>query len=646
MPDNSENGSGEAAATENTNTPFRVKGYRLLIPNLRRHTDKRPAVFLWVGAARRPEGPEASQADLVLSYWYAPLLKSMSSIQAFPRPTDLGEPFAVTGSSAELPRVRIGRVYRDGALAGSFDGEIYDFPEIVVPDGARTRRTTLAGVRDEGGDFLVDFSEFLPGLGCTGSYVVDIPGAVSASNETHRLIFPWFTIARYFFAGSSSLLNLLFQSGLSGDRNRVYDRTQSDWMDEDVFGVRLEKWVPDKDVRVVAHIAAHGLFQDAASSLSISLAGQLGQAGGAFPNCFFPVPRMRDVVLRCVRLRSRGNTPCLLVLEILRANIANAFARNIRSIVFWRDNDGRPTMQRELATARAGGTVFTPDPPKPGSTLEGRPGVRGDTSIAPIELREEGYYSSFADDRTIPAFKPEKDSQETYSDGSRLIRTDNLLDGYTASPDGDPLHGQAARAYLTGSSDNRLSQLPTGDDADNERLRTLCGIVRALAKKDYGVCWLPTWTTNLYSYYFCVPEEGDASNPKVAKWVNRPKGGWRRYWVCEIYNEQTQRYFYLPEIEDRKSQYSGCILFHQDPNHRFTEQDVARLMALCALSLGRWRNVRLPEGYSKVSYYHGRRRRIDQQRPAIDDYVRRIETTIKRKTFRPRRKSGPSTKQT
>lgn len=140
----------------------------------------------------------------------APLLRH--SGQTFPEPTDLGEPLAVQGSVGELPRVRIGAVYRNGRRVRSFTGDLHYFPHIFLPHRNAQRQRLWMG--DGHGEFLIDYRQFAPLYDYTSSWVIDVPDARTGAREVHRLIFPWFTVARFFFAGSSALLNLLFMSAL------------------------------------------------------------------------------------------------------------------------------------------------------------------------------------------------------------------------------------------------------------------------------------------------------------------------------------------------------------------------------------------------------------------------------------------------
>lgn len=68
MPDTNESQNGENPERESSRTPFRAKKHNVLFPGLRNRPEiqDQQAVFLWVSQAARPEGANASQADLLL----------------------------------------------------------------------------------------------------------------------------------------------------------------------------------------------------------------------------------------------------------------------------------------------------------------------------------------------------------------------------------------------------------------------------------------------------------------------------------------------------------------------------------------------------------------------------------------------------
>lgn len=664
MPDASESGESDTNRCENQDTGFRAKQHRILIPRLRERTEEEEAVFLWIGQASRPAGPEASQADLLLEYLFAPLLRHSGSGNEFFKPGDLGEPFTIAGSIAEIPRVRIGAIYSEGRRVRSFPGQEISFDTVQLRESALT---TLMR-RDATDQYLVDFRTFAPLYNFQHSWVVDVPNATDRDGEIHRLIFPWFTIVRYFFAGSSSLLNLLFMSDLTDQTatNRIYDPSRSGWLTSiaDFYGVRLEKWVPDKDARVAAHLAAYDRFRAAASSMNRSLAGCLP----GYPLCFFPVEELVDLTIRGLRLRSRGNEPYTMVLEIVRSDMRSAFTPRIHGVVLWRDNDGRSTRDRELAEARDGGVLEQPQPPPPGSELEPMPGKAGDPEKGRVALEDPGYFSSFADDNSIPVLKPEKGEQETKVDNSKLILCGELKDSFTVAPDGTPLHDGELRAVITGDAEDQCPTLPVPETVTDKWARLLCEIARELQKtKRYAIEFVPLGCFGLNPLSFCTPAATDNTTDKKVAKERRALRRWltiktsagvrrRRYWVCQIFNVQTNRYFYIVEFErkQREKSYSGCILFDERQGCRLREEQIETLMMGCAAKRGVWRHVKFDPPYQRQPYYHGNKP-VEQgsgtapetrkkTRPKIAaEYIDTLENTLRKKTFqRPPRSESTS----
>jgi hypothetical protein len=615
-------------------TTIRAKKHTVLFPNIRERADD--LVLLWVGAVQRAEGAHVSRADLLMQYVFAPLLGHAGS--KFPTYADLGPPESILGSVAELPRVRIGGVYRYGRRTRTFAAETLYFPNIILP--RRPDQRTRLAANDEG-DYLIDFTRFADLYRYAGTYMVDIPGVLDSAGRAHRLIFPWFTVARFFFAGSSALINALFMSylvpGGAGGR-RIYDPdpAKTDWCaePENHFHVRLEKWVTDKDCRVVAHLAAYDHFREAALQLSHSLACGINHRA-TYPHCYFPVPAMQDVTVRGVPVYSKSGAESFLVLEIITANVAESLSPPIRGVIFSRDNDGRPSPDKRYAMPRPTVSLPKPELPSPETPLTPIPGAPRNTRVSSVPIEEHGYFSSFADDKRIPVLKPAKEWQETQNENWGVVNSPVQSDTFTVSPDGQPLHGNEVGAIYTGDAEYQLSRLPQLDSIRDDRLRLLCEATHKLAGlKKYIIEWLPIGSHELTHYYFPAPRADAPDRGKIEKWLT-VVSGLRRYWVCRVFNHETRHFFYLIEMQRRHSRESfyGVILFHENPTSTLTEEAIDAAMTAVAERHGKWSKVTLPPPLTKQAYRHEKKKRNQDRDVTVNDLVEKLERTFRRKRF-------------
>jgi hypothetical protein len=557
-------------------------------------------ICLWRGPARRGETPD-NQADVLLDLFFAEIVTAPSLLNKkgdlFPKMEDLKARSAVQISVIQLPKYKIGGLYRNGTKIGQYSGEKKIFKNVQIIPNADNIFKFKPKEYLKNSEFRIPSEQFLVHPNADDSNLVHFE---SQDNEgkSYDVLIPCWEVIRYFFGGSSKFIRELHTGGLEGFNN-IYDPGSSGFDNKTgIAHIDLRLRMKDNDKILAARMVSDEYYLKVAKSIAPNLIG-LNDVNGSHPLCRIPYIGAFDIECRGLSLKTVAGKDVFLVLQIIDESMTSP----VKELIWNRKNDSRrgknfkdiglkecwKNIQKEMGklTAEQRSTVHSP---------------LGKRNVNPIEEEVEGYFSPFSKKRDTKVTRSEKEIQK-FKSAKYSEKSSEISENLTTNPD-ESNNGITDRVEF---NDKKLPKKPR---IVFESTQVFMELQRRFLQESLMSCkWLHF---SLYEDEKEFPYSDFPEQDKSSTWLlknTRCGKRRRRFLLFHLHSIKLEKHFYFFDIEPfyKIQSFRINMVYCDKGNLEISDEDLLQVSDKCVKVKGIWSDLKpshYPHGFESRRFNH------------------------------------------